>query len=470
MSLLASGGPLITRPAWKRLLEEQHDLLVIGGGIHGAGVARDAALRGLRVAGIERGDWASGTSSRSSKLFHGGLRYLKQGAFGLVREALQERERHLRLAPHLVRPLRFRVPPVRGRWQIRTGIALYDLLLGRPGRSRFWGEDPVYEDAICDDARFCLEVVLDARRHGALAVSYVEWLEWARRGDRIVGARLRDRFTGEEGWVGAGAFVNAAGPWAGLLTGSRRTGAAGLRLTRGTHIVLDRRADDDARLFFAPDRRVVFLLPYDGGTSLLSTTDLDEPAPIREPIPRPEEIRYLRDAFRTQFPDWKHWRPVGVQCGLRPLVAGEGDPSRVPREERLVTDAGGNLISILGGKYTTYRSVAERVTDRVLEHLGRESAGHPTRDTPFPESAGGGDSPAGMRRAFSEEDAVRLEDVFLRRTTLGHRGRVDRDLLRQVAGLWRLRWGKGEAEAEAEIAAFRALQEKRLAPLAAWNT
>jgi glycerol-3-phosphate dehydrogenase len=465
--------PLLARPEWDRLLDEHHDVLVVGGGIHGAGVARDAALRGLRVAVIERDDWASGTSSRSSKLFHGGIRYLRQGSLGLVREALRERERHLALAPGWVRPVAFRVPQNGvGPWnrlQLRLGIAAYGVLSGARGRARPWDAEPRFEDAQVDDARFCLEIALDARRHGALALSYVEWLEWIRRGDRVVGALVRDRFTGREGVVGASAFVNATGPWADLVL-ARREATPQVRLTRGTHVVLDRRADDEGRLFFAPqDGRVLFLLPYGKSASLLATTDLDETAPAKDPIPHAEEVRYLAEAFRAVFPEWSHWRAVGLTCGLRPLVAATGAPSALSREERLLEDPAGTLISVLGGKYTTFRATAERVVDRVERRLGREPGPRPTRSEPVPYAEPEAEPHAAVRRAFVEEDAVRLEDVFLRRTRLGHLGRIDTELLGRAGRLWRLRWGKGERDAEAEIEAYRALEERRLAPLSAWT-
>ncbi|HET9232836.1 MAG TPA: glycerol-3-phosphate dehydrogenase/oxidase [Candidatus Eisenbacteria bacterium] len=470
---LATSTPLLVRPDWQRLLQEQHDVLVVGGGIHGAGVARDAALRGLRVALIEQGDWASGTSSRSSKLFHGGLRYLRQGSIRLVREALRERELQRTLAPDWVLPLPFRVVPSPERSVsplVRAGVAFYGLLGNSWGQSRFWTREPRYEDATVDDARFCLQVVLDARRIGAVAVSYVEWLEWIRRGDHLVAARVRDRFTGEEGVVTANTFVNATGPWADLLAGesARRTGTH-LRLTRGTHVVLDRRADDTARLFFAPeDGRVLFLLPFGKHASLLGTTDLDEPAPLTEPVPTRQEIAYLREAFRRQFPDWKHWRPVGVFCGLRPLLGDEGAPSDLSREERIVVDGSGNLLSIFGGKYTTFRIVAERAVDVIERWLDREPSSHPTRIEALGEAGGGGDLVDDLRRAFAEEDAVRLEDVFLRRTRLGHLGALDPELLTRALHLWRLRWGKSEAEAEEEKDAYLELQARRLGPLAHW--
>jgi len=471
---LATRTPLLSRPEWHRLLQEHHDVLVIGGGIHGAGVARDAALRGLRVALIERGDWASGTSSRSSKLMHGGLRYLRQGSVKLVREALHERELAKTLAPGWVHPLTFRIVPPPERPvspMLRAGVLLYGALGGSMRTSRFWAREPGYEDAMIDDARFCLCVMLEARRHGALALSYVEWLEWVRRGEHLVAARVRDRFTGEEGVVSASTFVNATGPWADLLAGetARRSGAE-LRLTRGTHVVLDRRADDIARLFFAgEDGRVLFLLPFGAKASLLGTTDLDEPAPVEEPLATHTEIQYLRDAFRTQFPEWKHWRPVGTMCGLRPLLAASGAPSEISREERLLTDGSGNLLSILGGKYTTYRSVAERAVNTIETWLDRVPTEWPTRTEPFPDDERDENDPVDLvRRAFTLEDAVRLEDVFLRRTRLAHLNAVDPELLRRAVHLWRLRWGKSEAEGEEEKDAFLELQTRGQGPLAYW--
>ena len=449
-------------------------MLVVGGGIHGAGVARDAALRGLRVALIERGDWASGTSSRSSKLMHGGLRYLRQGSVRLVREALAERERSKALAPGWVHPLEFRIVPPPGRQAslvLRAGVALYGALGGSFSTSRFWTREPRYEDAMVDDARFCLRVILEARRQGALALSYVEWLEWIRRGDHLVAARVRDRFTGEEGVVSASTFVNATGPWADVLAGdSARRAGAQLRLTRGSHVVLDRRADDAARLFFAAlDGRVLFLLPFGNKTSLLGTTDLDEPAPVEEPLATRNEIVYLRDAFRSQFPEWKHWRPVGTFCGLRPLLAAEGSPSDISREERFLIDGSGNLLSIMGGKYTTYRSVAERAVDTIETWLDRVPGERPTRTEPIPDDdRDENDLVDLVRRAFTLEDAVRIEDVFLRRTRLAHQNAVEPELLKRAVHLWRLRWGKGEAEGEEEKEAFLELQARRLGPLAYW--
>jgi len=469
-----SGSPPFTQRAeWRRLLDARHDVLVVGGGIHGVGIARDAALRGLRVALIERNDWGAGSSSRSSKLFHGGLRYLRQGELRLVREALGERERWLRLAPSLVQPLRFRVaPPPPGAtplWEVRAGIALYGLLSGRPRAARWWDREPSYEDAVTEDARYCLAVMLDARRHGALALSRVEWLEWAREGHRIAGARVRDRLSGEEGWIRAGAFVNATGAWADLLLAGRGRSPA-LRLTRGTHVILDRGPDDGARLFFAAeDGRVLFLLPFAGRFGLLGTTDLDEATPTWDPLPRAEEILYLERAFRAQFPEWKHWRPVGVQCGLRPLLAGDGEPSSLSREDRVEVDPSRSLVSILGGKYTTYRRVAERAVDRVEEILGRVPGVRPTRSAPLPGFEDGNDVSERIRAAFAGEDAIRLEDVFYRRTSLGYLGPVDGDLLRRAAKLWRLRWGMGEAEAEAEMEGFRAQEERRSRVLEAWK-
>lgn len=472
MSRIALAQPLPRRPGWDRLTGEHYHLFVIGGGVHGLGVAREAALRGLRVAVIERNDWASGTSSRSSKLMHGGLRYLRQGALGFVRESLEERDLHLRLAGEYVHRVTVRVPrPPRGavpHWQVRAGILLYDTLARRWGASAPFASEPSYIDGTLDDARFCLALLRDVRDRGGQGLHYTEWAEWVRQGDRIVGARVRDRLSGEDGWVSADHFVNAAGPWADGLIGSRGSGPR-LRLTRGTHVVLDRRVDSDARLFFSPeDGRSLFLLPYEGGCSLLGTTDLDERTPATEPIPTREEVSYLARALGAQFPEWRHWRAVGLQCGLRPLLDAEGDPSSLSREERIETDPTGSLVSILGGKYTTYRRVAERVLDRVMELRGAGQSGHPSRTAAFPPAPPRRSEGERIARAFSEEDAVRLEDVFLRRTTLGHRGGDDEKRIELAAKAWRLRWGQGDAATRAEVDAYRDLQRRRLSALDAW--
>jgi len=456
------------RADWARLTGETFDVLVVGGGIHGAGAARCAALLGLRTAVIDRGDWASGTSSRSSKLLHGGLRYLREGEIGLVRESLRERELHLRLAPGHVSRLRFRVPRSRWgppRWQVRAGVALYDLLTLGASRARPWDAEPSYLDAHLDDARFCLDVILDARRRGAVALNYVTWTAWERDGARVTAARVRDRLSGEEGVVRAGRFVNAAGPWAAALAPEPLH--PGVRLTRGTHVVLEG-GETEARLVFSPDDgRALFLLPFGPAHAMFGTTDVDAPAPDPDPRPDPEEIRYLARAFRAVFPERERRRPVGVFSGLRPLVDAAGRPSAVSREERI--EAGAGVISIVGGKYTTYRPVAARAVAAVCRDLGRAPGPDPTRDAPIPASPEDTADPDRIARAFAEEDAVRVEDVLLRRTRWGLTGTWRGDRLEAVLEAWRSRFQRTPAETETEAEAFTAAQTAREETLRDWE-
>jgi len=296
----------------------------------------------------------------------------------------------------------------------------------------------------------------------------VAWLAWACRGDRVIGARVRDRMSGEEGTLRARLCVNATGPWAGDLLGPE-TAVPGLRLTRGTHLVLAGDPGGEARLFFSPeDGRVLFLLPFGAGRSLLGTTDLDEAEVSAEPAVRRDEVAYLGRAFRSQFPAWASWRPVGLQCGLRPLVDHPGNPSAVSREEHVEVDPASGVISILGGKFTTYRAVGERVLDRVEGLLGVPEGGHPSRFAPLaPAGKAGGEPEAVIRRAFAEESAITLDDLFFRRTRWGHGGPWEEHLA--AAGeAWRRRFGLSPG-AGAEVAeAFRETQRRRLAPLAGW--
>jgi glycerol-3-phosphate dehydrogenase len=371
------------------------DLLVLGGGITGAGVALDAVLRGLRVALIDKGDFASGTSSVSSKLVHGGLRYLEHGDFRLVYEALHERRRLLRNAPYLVHPLRFvlpfyagaRVPP----WKWRVGLTLYDFLAGagnlRRSRSaaaaRLRREFPglhaagltggaEYFDAQMDDARLCLEVVRSAALQGAAVANYVEAVSFERGGGTISGVRARDALTGDEFTVRARQVVNATGPW-----GDRVRRLAGdesgplLRPTKGVHLVVPDLGLTAAFLLLHPaDGRVFFVIPWLGKT-LLGTTDTacgDSPNDLRV---TPEDVAYLLAGYNRHFdPPLSPSDLLGSFVGLRPLIDGRtGEPSARSREFQLSWSTSG-LLSVSGGKYTTYRHMAEVITDAVVGRLG----------------------------------------------------------------------------------------------------
>jgi glycerol-3-phosphate dehydrogenase len=366
------------------------DLLIVGGGITGAGVALDAVLRGLRVALLDKGDFGGGTSSLSSKLVHGGLRYLEQGDFPLVYEALHERGRLLRNAPHLVHPLRFvlpfydkaRVPS----WKFRIGTVLYDLLAGgrnlRRSRatslSQLRREFPAltanglrggveYFDAQMDDARLCLEVLRTAALQGAVVANYVEAVAFER-----AGVRIRDRRDGGEGIVAAKQVVNATGPWSDALR--RLAGDDGeplLRPTKGVHLLAPPRGLSAAFLLLHPaDGRVFFVLPWRNKTLLGTTDTLCDDSPDALSV-LPADRAYLLDGFNRYFsPPLSEKDVLGSFAGLRPLIrARPGEPSALSREFQLHASPSG-LLTAAGGKYTTYRHMAEVITDTVVRRLG----------------------------------------------------------------------------------------------------
>ena len=370
------------------------DLLILGGGITGAGVALDAATRGWRVALIDKGDFASGTSSVSSKLVHGGLRYLEHGQFSLVYEALHERGWLTHAAPHLVRPLRFVLPYFAGArvrpWQWRAALTLYDLLAGRQNleRSRpltarqVQRELPLlrgdglggaaYFDAQMEDARLCLEVIHSAVIHGAITANYVAAIAFERGGGTINGVVARDQLTGNEFRIHARLVLNATGPWVDAVC--RLAGdatASHLEPTKGAHIILPDRGLTSALLLLHPrDGRVFFVIPWLGKT-LVGTTDTITEEDLDDLAVLPEDISYLREAWRHYFPGDAEPCVLGSFVGLRPLIrAKPGEPSARSREFRIFTSPSG-LVSVAGGKYTTFRAMAEQITNRIGRRLGK---------------------------------------------------------------------------------------------------
>lgn len=389
------------------------DLLVIGGGITGAGIARDAALRGFRTALVDKGDFGAGTSSNSSRLIHGGIRYLEQGNLRLVFEASRERRILLRTAPHLVRPVPFLFPVYRGArvpaWKLRAGMWLYDALaafrnvqthrwLGakqvrraEPGlRDRGLRGAALYYDAQTDDARLVLATVRGAARAGALVANYAEVTGLLKPDGRVRGAAVRDVLSGETRTVRALVVVNAGGPWVDALRRLDDPAAPPLlRLTKGAHVAVPRRriGHEYAVTLFSPlDGRVMFVLPWDD-LSYVGTTDTDadtSPDAVRVTA---EDVTYLLRSANAAFPH-AHLAPndvVSVWAGLRPLLREDTSaaPSRVSREHRVVESAQG-LITIAGGKLTTYRVMARDVVDRVATRLheldGRPVAPRPPTD------------------------------------------------------------------------------------------
>ena len=392
---------------------EPVDVLIIGGGITGAGVARDAALRGLRVALVDKSDVAGGTSSRSSRLIHGGIRYLEHGDLRLVFEASRERRTLLRIAPHLVRPLPFLFPAYRGArvppWKLRAGLWLYDLLaafrnvhahrwLGakqvraaEPGlRDKDLTGAGLYYDAQTDDARLALATLRSAATGGALVASYAEVVSLARPDGRIAGASVRDGLTGRRLEVRAGVVVNATGPWVDAV---RRLDdpAAGplLRLSKGAHVAVPRTriGNTYAVTLTSPiDGRVMFVLPW-GDLSYIGTTETEDSVAPERVRATGDDVVYLLRSANAFFPRARlaPHDVVSTWAGLRPLLAPDTSRSAgaVSREHRVVESASG-LITIAGGKLTTYRVMGRDVADRVAARLrqldGRRPAGAPATD------------------------------------------------------------------------------------------
>ena len=401
-----------TRAARLRYLgARRFDLLVIGGGITGAGIARDAALRGLTVALVERADIAGGTSSRSSRLIHGGVRYLEHGHLKLVLEASRERRRLLRLAPHLVRPLEFVWPVYAGarvpRWKLRAGLFLYDLLaafrnvhphrgLGAPAildavpglRAEGLRGGASYWDASTDDARLTLATALDAESAGAAIVTHAEVTALEIAGGAVGGARVRDALDGAEVIVRARVTVNATGPWSDSVR--RLEGAAArpsIRASRGSHIAVDaaRLPIRVAVTLLSPvDGRVFFALPA-GVRTIIGTTDEFTNVSADEVRATTGDIDYLLRSANHFFPS-AALTGSDVRtawAGLRPLIAGTGTEQSSSREHVIASGPAG-MLTITGGKLTTYRVMAADVTDAVVRRLGRKPERSPTRDRPLP--------------------------------------------------------------------------------------
>ena len=415
---------------------------MVGGGIVGAGVARDAALRGLKVALVERGDFAQGTSSRSSKMVHGGLRYLESRAFRLVSEACAERRVLQRLAPHLVRPRSFVLPAYAGerpsRFEVALGLWLYDAMaVFRNTRmhrglsaERLAAMEPalrrdglagggLFFDCVTDDARLTLANALDAAALGAAVSNYVELRAVDVEAGEVRGAVVADRREGTEFLVRARCIVNAAGPWSDEVARMADPSAKPrLRLTKGVHVVVPRHRLGHIRalvLRTPQDHRVFFALPW-GPLSLVGTTDTDFEGAVSEPVAEAEDVRYLLKAVASYFPgaDLTKDDVVGAYAGLRPLMRLEGvDPSAVTREHEVSVGPRG-FVSVVGGKLTTYRRMAAQVVDEAALSVGLRARRSGTSRRPLP---GGRAVPAqpsaaasalARRFSLSEEEADAL--------------------------------------------------------------
>jgi glycerol-3-phosphate dehydrogenase len=521
--------PAYRDAAWSRLENDDFDVVVIGGGVTGAGAALDAATRGLSVALIEARDWASGTSSRSSKLFHGGLRYLEQLEFGLVREALRERELMItRLAPHLVKPVPFLYPLTHRLWErpyVASGLALYDTIGGHsslPGQKHLsrraalrvfpsLRDDALvgavrYYDAQADDARHTLTVVggggggragggggRTAARYGAAVRSSTQAVGFARESDRVVGVVARDVEDGRETTVRAGVVLNCTGVWTDeiqALSGGR--GRFRVRASKGIHVVVPReKITGDAGLILRTATSVLFVIPWKNHW-LIGTTDTDWNLDLAHPAATKADIDYVLNCVNAVLAaPLAHEDIQGVYAGLRPLLAGESEETSALSREHAVARVVPGLISIAGGKYTTYRvmaadavdagaeellkRVAPSCTDRVpllgadgyfamqnqIEALGAEYGLHPYRvrhvldryGSMIGEVLGPGLTDpallqtvpaapdylmAEIRYAVTHEGALHLEDVLTRRTRISieypHRGVESAPAVTEVIG------------------------------------
>jgi glycerol-3-phosphate dehydrogenase len=456
-------SPNETRAATiERLQSDEFDVLVVGGGIVGAGVARDAALRGLRTALVEQHDFASGTSSRSSRLLHGGIRYLAQGRVGLVREASKEKAVLGRIAPHLAQPLPFLFPTRRRTpwswWKLSLGVRIYDLLcsgknFGRssslsvnktlellPGLSPDGLTGAVrYFDALTSDARLVIDTLRSAAQHGAAVCNYVR-MTTADRASTGWRAELVDEETGRPFALRTRAIVNASGPWSDRIPHSQTS----LRLTKGVHLVVDRaRFPVPEAVVMAEGDRILFAIPW-GERVILGTTDTDYRGELDNPPCDADDVAYVLNVVNAAFPT-AALAPadvVSTWSGLRPLVADpHGNPSDISRRHEVRMSHPG-WWDVTGGKLTTYRLMAEETVESIVRHLKLDAgpcttATQPLIDAEDDDGSSGVLPPpvdaAAIERACRDEWARRLDDVMIRRTSWRHYHRNHAEVAAKVA-------------------------------------
>ena len=446
-------------------LDGDCDVLIAGGGIVGSGVARDAAMRGLRTILVDRNDFAFGTSSRSSRLLHGGLRYLAQGRVGLVREASVEKVVVSRIAPHLAIPLPF-IFPTRGgtewkRWKLSIGVKIYDLLCsGRNlGKSQTLTSAETlamlprlnpdhltgavrYFDGMTNDARLVLDTLRSAAANGATLANYVSLTTARRDGDAWI-ARLHDHVTDMSHEVRAKTIVNATGAW----TNSFAQSAVKLRVSKGVHLVVDRqRLNLPDAVVMTEGSRVLFAIPW-GERVILGTTDTDYTGPLDSPSCEPADIEYILRITNYNFPSAQLTDDdvISTFAGLRPLIADpNGKPSDISRRHEILMPHPG-WFDVAGGKLTTYRLMAEQTIDRVIDFAKLKAAKCATDTTELlseSERRFSGIVPPAVTREPVEhfcrnEWAVHLSDIMIRRTSWRYYYRDHLPVAQQVAAWMR---------------------------------
>lgn len=417
-----------------RVQNETFDLVVIGGGVVGAGTALDAATRGLSVALIEQRDWAAGTSSRSSKLIHGGLRYLEQFDFGLVREALTEQTLLLeRLCPHLVRPVPFLYPLSHRVWErfyIGAGTLLYDVLAGaralprhrhltRRGMLRRFpglrGDRMIggiqYWDAQVDDARHTLTLVRSARVHGAATLSSVRAEDFRMSGARVSGVRARCLETGQSLEIKGRQVVNSTGVWTDSVQEHAGRGRIHVRASKGIHLVVPRdRIHGDAGLILRTEKSVLFVIPWDNHW-IVGTTDTDWNLDLAHPAASRSDIDYLLERVNAVLAQpLRHEDIEGVYAGLRPLLQGESDATSQLSREHAVSQSVSGLITVAGGKYTTYRVMAKDVVDVAARGLEQKVPESCTEEIPLV-GAAGYRAHWNRRETLADETGLHVNDI-----------------------------------------------------------
>ena len=464
------------------------DVLIVGGGVVGAGVARDAAMRGLRTAVIEQHDFASGTSSRSSRLLHGGIRYLAQLRIGLVREASKEKTVVHRIAPHLSEPLAFVFPTHRTggwyRWKLSIGVKLYDLLCGRRnlGRSSSLNKRKTldllpglatpgltgsvrYFDGLTNDARLVLDTLRSAESNGASVSNYVRFVGATPEGDRWR-CELFDERSGTSQEVLTRCVVNATGPWSDKIKWSETT----LRLTKGVHLVIDReRLPLPDAVVMAERDRILFAIPW-GERVILGTTDTDYDGPIGTPTCDPEDVQYVLQVVNESFPQAKLTQTdvISTWAGLRPLVADKnGDPSDISRRHEITMSHPG-WWDVTGGKLTTYRLMAEETVTSIVRHLDVTASACQTDEVKLlpendSEQVSGILPPevsqATVRHCCQSEWSRHLDDVMVRRTSWRYYFREHLQIAERVVQWMGEELGWSAAEIEAELKHYQRLTD-----------
>jgi glycerol-3-phosphate dehydrogenase len=468
------------RETLERIGDDTLDVLIIGGGIVGAGIARDSAMRGLSVALVEQHDFASGTSSRSSRLLHGGLRYLAQGRIGLVRDSSHEKMILHRIAPHLARPMPFVFPTYRGtswkRWKLSIGVKIYDLLCGKTnlGSSSSLSVDKTlallpglrkdnlsgavrYFDGVTQDARLVLDSLRSAAAHDATVVNQVAFKSAERTND-LWHCQLEDGESGASIPAKARVIINAAGAWASRLPRSK----VKLRLTKGVHLVIDHaRLPVPETVVMTEGPRILFAIPW-GRRVILGTTDTDYDGELDHPRCEPQDVQYILDVVNGSFPT-ATLRPddvISTYAGLRPLIADpNGKPSDISRAHEIIAGDDG-WIDVAGGKLTAYRLMAQQTVDRVVRQLKREAQPCRTAQEPLLQGEdtprfSGVEPPEVTREAVahycSNEWALHLEDVMLRRAGWHLYHRDAAQIAGQVAQWMAAQWSWSAPQLQNEL-------------------